>query len=55
MEEKFIDEEEEYCIRVRTRASNQRGEEVMPGEAIIALPSRHKGTSPAKKRMGAAA
>lgn len=51
VEEKFIDEEKECCVRVRTSAFNQRGEEVMPGQAIVALPSREGGLSPVRKRL----
>ena len=50
--EKFIDEEDEPCVKIETKATNQRGEEVMPGYAIIALPSRERGTSPLDRRLG---
>lgn len=49
--EKFIDDENECCVRVETSAMNQRGEEVMPGYAIVALPSRSHGTSPLDGRL----
>ena len=38
--EKFVDDDGEHCVRVETRAENQRGEDVMPGSAVVALPSR---------------
>lgn len=48
---RFIDEEGEYCVRIETKATNQRGEEVMPGHGIVALPSR-EGASPVDRRLG---
>jgi len=48
---KFIDEEDERCVKIETRATNQRGEEVMPGYAVVALPSRERGTSPLDRRL----
>ena len=50
--EKFIDEEDEPCVRIETKAINQRGEEVMPGSAVIVLPSKERGTSPLDRRLG---
>ena len=49
--EKFIDEDDESCVKIETSSINQRGEEVMPGVSIIALPSRQHGTSPLEKRL----
>jgi len=40
---------EEYLVEVRTFARNQRGEDVMPGTAVVALPTR-SGPSPAARR-----
>jgi acyl dehydratase len=51
--EKFKDGEGECCVRVETSAMNQRGEEVMPGCAVVALPSRKHGTQPLDKRLRA--
>ena len=34
-----------------THAVNQRGDDVMPGEATVALPSRERGSSPVARRM----
>jgi acyl dehydratase len=48
--DKFVDVDGEHCVRVETRADNQRGENVMPGSAVIALPSRQAGTDPAARR-----
>lgn len=48
---KYTDEDGEFCVDVETSAINQRGEDVMPGGATIALPSREKGTSPARSRL----
>lgn len=48
---KYIDEDGENCVEIKTKAINQRGEEVMPGRAIIALPSRKNQTFPLDKRL----
>lgn len=37
---KYEDEEGDCCVDVETHATNQRGEDVMPGTATIALPSQ---------------
>jgi len=50
--EKFIDKEGESCVKIQTSAVNQRGEEVMPGHAVVALPSREQGISPLDRRLG---
>ncbi len=49
--EKYIDDDNEYCVRIERHAINQRGEDIMPGYAIVALPSREKGISPVDKRI----
>lgn len=49
--DKFVDDEGEYCVIVKTSALNQRGEDVMPGEATISLPSREKNLWPTDKRI----
>jgi len=49
--EKYVDEEGESCVRIETNAVNQRGEKVMPGWAIIVLPSRGKGSFPLDSRL----
>jgi len=48
---KYINSEGECCIDIETSAINQRGEEVMPGGATVALPSRKKQTFPLDKRL----
>jgi acyl dehydratase len=49
--EKYIDEEGDNCVRIERYAINQRDENVMPGYAIVALPSREKKSSPLDKRI----
>lgn len=46
---KYIDSEGDYCVEIGRHAINQRGEEVMPGYAIVALPSKDNKVSPLKK------
>jgi len=48
---KYVSEDGEFCVDVETHAVNQRGEDVMPGEAVIALPSREKDANPLDKRL----
>jgi hypothetical protein len=38
--EKLIDEAGDHVVKVQTWASNQRGQQVMPGSATVALPTR---------------
>lgn len=49
----YIDEDGECCADVATAARNQRGDNVMPGNATIVLPSRERGSSPVSRRMDA--
>jgi acyl dehydratase len=49
--DKFIDDGGDYCVRIERFAMNQRNENVMPGYAIVALPSKVDGTSPLDKRI----
>ena len=51
--DKFVDDADECCVKIETHAINQRGEEVMPGYAIVALPSRIHGYLPLDRRLGA--
>ena len=44
--EKFVDEEGAYCVKIKVNSYNQRKENVMPGEAIISLPSKEKNVWP---------
>ena len=50
--DKRIDEDGEHVVDVTTTALNQRGEDVMPGRATLALPSRADppGETPAGRR-----
>jgi len=45
-----IDDDGDHVADIRTEAVNQRDEVVMPGHAVIALPSRDAGTSPAARK-----
>jgi len=45
-----VDDDGEHVVDVRTAAVNQRGETVMPGWAVIALPTRDAAVSPAGAR-----
>ena len=47
---KRVDADGEHVIDVRTVARNQRDETVMPGSAVIALPTREGVDSPAARR-----
>ena len=49
--DKFIDDEGDYCVRVERFAMNQRDENVLPGYAIVALPSKVEKLSPLDKRI----
>ncbi|TAK34173.1 MAG: acyl dehydratase [Chloroflexota bacterium] len=48
---KYIDEDGDYCVDIDRHAVNQRGEDIMPSSATVALPSREKGSSPLDKRL----
>jgi acyl dehydratase len=48
---KYVDDEGEHCVEIATTSFNQRGEDVMPGRAIVALPSREQATSPIARRL----
>ena len=47
---KRIDADGEHVVEIKTAAINQRGEVVMPGSAVIALPVRSETGSPAGRR-----
>lgn len=47
---KEIDADGEHVVHVQTFARNQRGDDVMPGSAVVALPSRQGGPSPVARR-----
>ena len=48
---KYIDSEGDYCIEIERHAINQRGEDVMPGYAIVALPSKNNNILPLEKHF----
>ena len=48
---KYVDKDGEYCVDIETSAINQRGEDVMPGKAIVTLPSKDAGTFPVGIRL----
>jgi acyl dehydratase len=49
-----IDDDGDHVADIDTRAINQRGENVMPGTAVVALPARHGERSPAARRARSA-
>lgn len=49
---KYLDDNGEHCVDITTVAVNQRGEDVMPGESTIILPSLRMGTGPLNTRSG---
>jgi acyl dehydratase len=48
---KYIDDVGDHCVEIERHAVNQRGEDVMPGYAIVALPSKEKKKSPLDIRL----
>ena len=48
---KFIDENNEYCIEIETSGFNQRGEDTIPGKALVILPSRDRRKFPLDMRL----
>jgi len=48
---KYVDDDGEHCVDIITSAINQRGENTMPGSAIVVLPSREKNIWPVEKRL----
>ncbi|MBI2877214.1 MAG: MaoC family dehydratase N-terminal domain-containing protein [Candidatus Tectomicrobia bacterium] len=48
---KYVDGDRESVVEVETSGFNQRGENTIPGSAVIALPSRERGTWPLEKRL----
>jgi len=50
---KYVDESGECCVDIKSTATNQRSEDVMPGISTVILPSREMGVAPiAKRRKG---
>lgn len=48
---KYVDENGEHCVDIKTHGINQRGEDTIPGKATIILPSREKDTWPVEARL----
>ncbi len=48
---KYIDDDGDYCVDIRTSAVNQRGDDTMPGFSTVALPSRDHKVWPLDKRL----
>jgi len=48
---KYIDNDGEPVVEIETYATNQRGDDTMPGFAIVALPSRERNYWPLEKRV----
>lgn len=48
---KYRDENGEYCLDIKTRALNQRGEDVMPGASTVILPSKTDNSGPLDRRL----
>jgi hypothetical protein len=48
---KRIGDDGDRLVDIETWAHNQRGQDVMPGKATVALPSREQGTNPVHRRM----
>ena len=49
--DKAVDEDGDSIVRLETWASNQRGDNVMPGTAVIALPQRGNSESGGDPRL----
>lgn len=47
---KSVTDDGDHIVEIRTSAINQRGQDVMPGTAVVALPSRDDADSPAARR-----
>lgn len=48
---KYIDNEGDCCVEIERHAINQRGDDVMPGYAIVALPSKQNEKCPLDDRL----
>jgi hypothetical protein len=51
--DKRIEDDGEAVVEVRTNAINQRGQNVMPGTAVLALPRRGDDATPVSRRLRA--
>ncbi len=48
---KYVDKNGEYCVDIETHGINQRGDDTIPGESTVILPSRESKTWPVAKRL----
>ena len=48
---KYVDSDGDYCVDIKTKAMNQRGEDAIPGFSTVALPSRENNIWPLDKRL----
>jgi len=48
---KYVDENGEYCVDIEAHGINQRGDDTIPGNATVILPSREHKTAPVDKRL----
>jgi acyl dehydratase len=48
---KYVDEDGEYCVDIETHGFNQRGEDTVPGQSTVVLPSRDADTWPLEGRL----
>ena len=48
---KYVDENGEYCVDIEAHGVNQRGDDTIPTDATVILPSKEHGTSPVGKRL----
>ncbi len=48
---KYVDDNGEHCVDIETHGINQRGEDTIPGESTVILPSKKAKTSPVEKRL----
>ena len=47
VEAKEVDADGDHVVKIKTTATNQRGQQVMPGTAIVRLPTRAQGAAAA--------
>lgn len=47
---KYVDEDGDYCVEIQSHGINQRGEDTIPGRAVVALPSK-TGAWPVLRRL----
>lgn len=49
--DRYVDDDGEAVVAISTSARNQRGQDVMPGTAVVALPRRGDAATPVTRRM----